>query len=184
MADSTIDNLTAAVGTDLDDADLFLVLDGTNPPKKITRAELVKGLFGTGVAGDILYHNGTSYVRLAKGTAYQSLRMNSGATAPEYGEPPLGVGQTWSDVTGSRAFATDYTNSTGRAIFISVKVSYGNVTGDLYLTVDGNILQRWEGNPDLSNMKFTIVAPIPAGSTYRITDANANGTLSAWFEWS
>jgi len=37
-----------------------------------------------GTSGDILYHNGTSYVRLAKGTALQKLQMNSGATAPEW----------------------------------------------------------------------------------------------------
>lgn len=36
------------------------------------------------VAGDILYHNGTSYVRLPKGTAGQVLKMNAGATAPEW----------------------------------------------------------------------------------------------------
>lgn len=34
--------------------------------------------------GDITYHNGTDNVRLAKGTALQHLRMNSGATAPEW----------------------------------------------------------------------------------------------------
>jgi len=34
------------------------------------------------VAGDIMYHNGTNWVRLAKGTANQYLKMNSGATAP------------------------------------------------------------------------------------------------------
>lgn len=35
--------------------------------------------------GDILYHNGTDNVRLAKGTAGQLLKINSGATAPEWG---------------------------------------------------------------------------------------------------
>lgn len=35
--------------------------------------------------GDVLYYNGTAWVRLAKGTALQTLRMNSGATAPEWG---------------------------------------------------------------------------------------------------
>ncbi len=39
---------------------------------------------GSDAAGDILYHNGTSYVRLAKGTAAQTLKMNAGATAPEW----------------------------------------------------------------------------------------------------
>ena len=39
---------------------------------------------GSDAAGDILYHNGTSYVRLAKGTADQVLTMNDGATAPNW----------------------------------------------------------------------------------------------------
>jgi hypothetical protein len=38
----------------------------------------------TGSQGDTLYHNGTSWVKLAKGTAGQILRINSGATAPEW----------------------------------------------------------------------------------------------------
>ena len=37
---------------------------------------------GSDAAGDMLYHNGTSYVRLAKGSADQVLTMNDGATAP------------------------------------------------------------------------------------------------------
>jgi hypothetical protein len=36
------------------------------------------------VAGDIQYHDGTNWVRLAKGTAGQVLEMNAGATAPEW----------------------------------------------------------------------------------------------------
>ena len=35
--------------------------------------------------GDILYRDGSGLQRLAKGTAGQVLKMNSGATAPEYG---------------------------------------------------------------------------------------------------
>ncbi len=36
------------------------------------------------VAGDIMYFNGTDWIRLAKGTAGQVLTMNAGATAPEW----------------------------------------------------------------------------------------------------
>ena len=39
------------------------------------------------VAGDIIYFNGTAWVRLAKGTASQVLTMNAGATAPEWATP-------------------------------------------------------------------------------------------------
>jgi len=46
---------------------------------------------GSDAAGDILYHNGTSYVRLAKGTAGQTLTMNAGATAPEWATASSGA---------------------------------------------------------------------------------------------
>ena len=39
---------------------------------------------GSDAAGDIMYYNGTNYIRLAKGTAAQILTVNSGATAPEW----------------------------------------------------------------------------------------------------
>jgi hypothetical protein len=39
--------------------------------------------------GDILYRNGSGLQRLAKGTASQELRMNSGATAPEWHTPAV-----------------------------------------------------------------------------------------------
>ena len=39
---------------------------------------------GSDAQGDIMYYNGTNWVRLAKGTAGQTLKMNSGATAPEW----------------------------------------------------------------------------------------------------
>jgi len=40
---------------------------------------------GSDAQGDLLYYNGTDYIRLGKGTAGQALIMNSGATAPEWG---------------------------------------------------------------------------------------------------
>lgn len=38
----------------------------------------------SGAQADIIYHNGTNLVRLPKGTAGQTLKMNAGATAPEW----------------------------------------------------------------------------------------------------
>ena len=39
---------------------------------------------GGDTTGDIMYYDGTNWVRLAKGTASQTLKMNAGATAPEW----------------------------------------------------------------------------------------------------
>ena len=46
---------------------------------------------GSDAAGDIMYYNGTKYIRLAKGTAAQVLAINSGATAPEWTTAASGV---------------------------------------------------------------------------------------------
>ncbi|GAA4108875.1 hypothetical protein ACFFTN_01465 [Aminobacter aganoensis] len=44
---------------------------------------------GTAVAGDLIYSNGAAtWARLAKGTALQHMRMNAGATAPEWASYP------------------------------------------------------------------------------------------------
>jgi len=50
------------------------------------------GQIGVGgdTEGDILYHNGTAYTRLPKGTAAQVLTMNTNETAPFWG--PGGAG--------------------------------------------------------------------------------------------
>jgi hypothetical protein len=56
-----------------------------------------KGTDGTDVGttittqGDILYRDGSGLQRLAKGTAGQALKMNSGATAPEWGTISAGT---------------------------------------------------------------------------------------------
>ena len=39
---------------------------------------------GSDAAGDVMYYNGTNYIRLATGTVGQVLTINSGATAPEW----------------------------------------------------------------------------------------------------
>jgi len=69
--------------------------------------------------GDILYFNGSNWVRLAKGTAAQVLAMNGGATAPEWvaaaggGKDIVTAVATWStEFTGSTQSYVDITNAT------------------------------------------------------------------------
>jgi len=50
----------------------------------INSVDGTKIAMGSDAAGDIMYHNGTDWIRLAKGTAGQTLKMNAGATAPEW----------------------------------------------------------------------------------------------------
>ena len=50
-------------------------------PNQITGTHIA---LGSDAVGDIMFYNGTNWVRLAKGTAGQTLKMNAGATAPEW----------------------------------------------------------------------------------------------------
>lgn len=64
---------------------------------QITATAAFDALAPTTTQGDLIYHNGTDNVRLAKGTAGQQLTMNGGATAPEWaaaggGSTPTGTG--------------------------------------------------------------------------------------------
>ena len=65
------------------------------------------------VQGDIIYGTGTdTWARLAKGTASQSLKMNSGATAPEWGDAVAGATGGGSDKIfweNGQTVTTDYT---------------------------------------------------------------------------
>ena len=89
----------------------------------------------------------------------------------------IGVGQTWQDVSASRASGTTYTNSTGRPIFISVK--WFRDDGSLFLTVDG--LQIGGTGGTAGPQYYTLTAIIPSGSTYSATANGSGGTLS-WYE--
>ena len=67
----------------------------------------------TGTQGDVLYHNGTSWVKLAKGTANQRLSMNAGATAPEW-QTVAGGGMTTLRKTANQ------TINAGAATFVDI----------------------------------------------------------------
>ena len=86
---------------------------------------------------------------------------------------PLGDGQTWQNVTASRAFQTTYTNSTGRPIY----VAYG-WSGGFYSTflIDGVATANTATSSNVGGYYV-----VPAGSTYRI-DAAGGGSLTAWSE--
>lgn len=85
---------------------------------------------------------------------------------------PLGVGQTWQDVTGSRSSGVTYTNSTGKPIFLSIYSS--SADGTYTITVDGIVAVRdREVNVDITHITI-----VPNSSTYLVSLA---GTIT-WNE--
>ena len=83
----------------------------------------------------------------------------------------IGVGQTWQDVTASRVAGTTYTNSTGKPIYLYVRMGVGAY--DLQLTINGTIPFNMSNN----NGRGSVQAIVPNGSTYAIA-----GAFNVWNE--
>lgn len=101
----------------------------------------------------------------------------------------LGIGgsaQTVQDVTASRALSTNYTNSTGKPIFVMATITNNGFNGIYYINIGGvNIsgnMHAGESNGSTwgANEKMNSFM-VPTGSTYNIT-GDANCVLQKWFE--
>ena len=80
LADESVDESRLKISNTPTDGQYLKYLDSSS---QLTWADGT-GSSPTTTQGDIIFHNGTNDVRLAKGTAGQVLKMNTGATAPEW----------------------------------------------------------------------------------------------------
>ena len=102
-------------------------------------------------------------------------------TPAGYYASTLGWGQAWQNVTGSRSVGTEYTNSTGKPIAVSVWGSVAN-SNKLELQVNdggGFVTVSYAVTGAVANTA-TVSAIVPAGHTYRI--ASGGGTPVGWAE--
>ena len=90
----------------------------------------------------------------------------------------LGYGQTWQNVTGSRASGTTYYNTTGKPIMVSIIGS--NVNNTVSVTVNG--VQVTSQSITLAsgvNVQATPIFVVPAGASYSCT---ASAGIAIWTE--
>ena len=139
---------------------------------------------GTGLAAltanSVVLGNGTNAVQLvAPGTSGNVLTSN-GTTWTSSPLGVIGVGQTWTDVTASRAANTTYTNNTGKPIMVIVSTwAVGNANVTIQLNINGVMVGRDASYEASGTLGGCISAIVPNGSTYSVT--NLSGTLT-WSE--
>ena len=94
---------------------------------------------------------------------------------------PVGAGQTWQDVTASRAINVTYTNDTGRPIMMSTYAYYGT-NQYIELQVDGIsvALAGWSSFAG-GYVGGTVSAIVPAGSSY-IAVSTGVSVIQKWAE--
>ncbi|SNT29118.1 hypothetical protein SAMN06265795_12252 [Noviherbaspirillum humi] len=117
-------------------------------------------------------------------TQSQGDSTTKAATTAFVAAAAIGLGQSWTDVTSSRALNTSYTNTTGKPIMISVCAtnSVSNSTVALALTIGGvsSIANNSRVAGGIGNDALAVVAIVPPGATYQASATQAN--LLAWRE--
>jgi hypothetical protein len=108
----------------------------------------------------------------------------NGVTFPSttvQGDAGVGYGQTWQNVTASRAVNTTYTNTTTKPIMVVVSTSAGSPTTTLSLTVSGITLIGYQSS-SVTGGTFVAQATaiVPAGATYSMVA----GGMAQWRELS
>ncbi|MDR0276457.1 MAG: phage tail protein [Paucimonas sp.] len=93
----------------------------------------------------------------------------------------VGVGQTWQNLLASRSLNTNYTNTTGRPITVTVGMrDQGAYLTEIY--VGGVLIGSWD---QPTNIIYTQTFIVPAGATYMVSgNAGAAGgnILNLWTE--
>jgi hypothetical protein len=95
----------------------------------------------------------------------------------------VGVGQTWQNMTASRALDVTYTNSTGKPIMVIVRGSSSNTVdsySSLYLTVGSTVCAAQTVTSRGSVLSNHVSAIVPNNTTYSCAGAVAN--LEVWSE--
>lgn len=120
-----------------------------------------------------------------------ALSLSSDVTFPS-DKVPIGVGQDWVDVTSSRAKDTEYQNTTGVPIMVSVNFTtaftqrgqfqVSTTSGSGYITIadvdGGDYYSATEGTDHYAN----ICVIIPNNYYYKIIASGATLNIQSWAE--
>lgn len=139
------------------------ILDANVTSAKLANSGVTAGSYGSSSSIPVLAVN-------AKG------QITSASTV-SVAQAEIGVGQTWQNLTSSRAASTTYTNSTGKPIQIIIVGSQPS-QGTQSLTVNGNVIAS---QTTVSGGASTLSAIIPGSSTYSWS-GNNGATVSTWYE--
>ena len=96
---------------------------------------------------------------------------------------PLGVGQTWQDVLGSRSQGVTYTNTTGKPITVSIGYYVnGNPAAVGKIVINGSVtLWFCQINNAYIDTAFATVI-VPNGATYQFTTTFGTMNFNSWAE--
>lgn len=204
--DDEFNAIATAVATKVDSTDVIPVTTGGTGSTTAAAARIALGLAigtdvpsptGTGASGtwgiNITGNAATATSATTATTATTANAVSSTATGTTQAisddstklattefvkDVNIGWGQTWQNVTASRAAGTTYTNSTGRPIMVVISLyNSGDTSFNYQFYVNGTkMIESFGGG--FSGDTFSAV--IPSGDTYRITVSST--AINIWAE--
>ena len=186
---------TAFVQQELDAAQAAVDITGGTIDGVVITGGTVSGLAtdlavadgGTGAstlaANAVLLGNGTSALQtVAPSTSGNVLKSNGTTWVSDAPDTPIGVNQTWTNVTSSRALGTTYTNNTGKPIQVMITGLGTPGGGILSFSINGTII-GYSGTGSLASgssyPSFNVI--IPDGDTYTCSN-QGTCVLNQWWE--
>ncbi len=98
----------------------------------------------------------------------------------------LGIGQTWQNVTASRALGTTYTNSTGKPLMVCAVCSSGASASAVTVTNGGitsaAISTSESGYTQYNNNPRMISIIVKSGDSYSIQSGGGSPNIQSWHE--
>ena len=126
----------------------------------------------------------TGVSQIQDGTVTSAKIVDGGVAAADMATAvqPIGVGQTWQDMTGlgGRAIAASITNSSGRPIQVAIQGILSAAASTVSLTVGGILVSRSQAYT--ATAQFNVSAIVPDGVTYSIAQAGGTATIQTWAE--
>jgi len=126
---------------------------------------------GSDADGDMYYRSSNVLTRLAKGTSLQQLRMNSGATAPEWFTPSTTSSQLQKSFTAGEDISAGEAVRMGTDTFIT---DQQNTIGDGYIGLNTNVY---------AGQSFTTGVGITVIDKFQVYLKTSSGTFSGTVTW-
>ena len=144
-----------------------LAISGVATPPNLVKQN-ADGTFSNIATGDIPINHRSRVTLLSATQAWVETLPNVS----------LGRGQSLQDLTTSRALSTTYTNTTGRPIFVHVRVSTTSAT-----PTSVTLGAYSSTTVTASGLGIQVTGIFPPGDTYSAAIAGGSGLLNQWFEY-
>lgn len=145
---------------------------------------------GAGAPGSGVGNNGDYYINASNGDMYGPKAAGAWPGSPFVNiKGPagsgLGDGQSWTNVTASRALATNYINTTGRAIAFAIDYTCSAAGQFVSITLtppSGSAVTMRGSTPGGSGITSCLFSIIPNGWTYQVNNSAGTASVITWAE--